>query len=60
MARYNPKYERSYVCQSVKGKLESRGHCSSNVYPRIPVRIEYGLTDKGKAYDQVMDEVKLG
>ncbi|MER3437617.1 MAG: hypothetical protein C4346_08535, partial [Chloroflexota bacterium] len=27
------------------------------VYPEVPVRIEYRLTEKGRALDQVMDAV---
>ncbi|AAT57333.1 conserved hypothetical protein [Bacillus anthracis str. Sterne] len=39
-------------------ELESEGIVVRNVYPEVPVRIEYGLTDKGKALESVMDEVQ--
>lgn len=29
-------------------ELESEGIVVRNVYPEVPVRIEYGLTEKGK------------
>ena len=41
-------------------ELESEGIVVRNVYPEVPVRIEYGLTDKGKALESVMDDSKLG
>ncbi|EEL79505.1 Transcriptional regulator, MarR [Bacillus cereus AH1271] len=39
-------------------ELESEGIVVRNVYPEVPVRIEYGLTEKGKALESVMDEVQ--
>jgi DNA-binding HxlR family transcriptional regulator len=39
-------------------ELESEGVVVRNVYPEVPVRIEYGLTDKGKALESVMNEVQ--
>lgn len=39
-------------------ELESEGIVIRNVYPEVPVRIEYGLTEKGKALESVMDEVQ--
>lgn len=39
-------------------ELESEGIVVRNVYPEVPVRIEYGLTDKGKALENVMNEVQ--
>ncbi|MEI4829933.1 MULTISPECIES: winged helix-turn-helix transcriptional regulator [Bacillus] len=39
-------------------ELESEGIVVRDVYPEVPVRIEYGLTDKGKALESVMDEVQ--
>ncbi|EEL91130.1 Transcriptional regulator, MarR [Bacillus cereus AH1273] len=39
-------------------ELEGEGIVVRNVYPEVPVRIEYGLTDKGKALERVMDEVQ--
>ena len=39
-------------------ELEGEGIVVRNVYPEVPVRIEYGVTDKGKALESVMDEVQ--
>ncbi|GIP40888.1 transcriptional regulator [Paenibacillus sp. J31TS4] len=39
-------------------ELESAGIIDRRVYAETPVRIEYELTDKGKALRRVMDEVQ--
>ncbi|WP_281887331.1 helix-turn-helix domain-containing protein [Paenibacillus sp. YYML68] len=39
-------------------ELEAAGIISRHVYPETPVRIEYQLTDKGKALQPVMDAVQ--
>lgn len=39
-------------------ELENYGILVRHVYPETPVRIEYELTDKGKALQSVMDEVQ--
>lgn len=39
-------------------ELESEAIVIRTVYPEVPVRIEYGLTDKGKALETVMKEVQ--
>jgi DNA-binding HxlR family transcriptional regulator len=39
-------------------ELEEAGIVKRNVYPEKPVRIEYELTEKGKALSPVMDEVQ--
>ncbi|MFX3625611.1 MAG: winged helix-turn-helix transcriptional regulator [Ectobacillus sp.] len=39
-------------------ELESEGIVVRTVYPEVPVRIEYTLTDKGKALESVMQEVQ--
>jgi DNA-binding HxlR family transcriptional regulator len=39
-------------------ELEASGILIRHVYPEIPVRIEYELTEKGKALQHVMDEVQ--
>ncbi|WP_028402111.1 winged helix-turn-helix transcriptional regulator [Ectobacillus panaciterrae] len=39
-------------------ELESEGIVIRTVYPEVPVRIEYMLTDKGKALESVMGEVQ--
>src|SRR5690242_894677 len=36
-------------------ELEAYGIVVRNVYPETPVRIEYQLTDKGRALEPVMD-----
>lgn len=38
--------------------LEQEGIIKRNVYPETPVRIEYSLTDKGKALAPVMKEIQ--
>jgi DNA-binding HxlR family transcriptional regulator len=39
-------------------ELEHSGILTRHVYPDIPVRIEYELTEKGKSLQPVMDEVQ--
>jgi DNA-binding HxlR family transcriptional regulator len=39
-------------------ELEAAGMIIRHVYPETPVRIEYELTDKGKALEPAMDEVQ--
>jgi DNA-binding HxlR family transcriptional regulator len=39
-------------------ELESEGIVIRTVYPEVPVRIEYTLTDKGKSLQNVMKEVQ--
>ncbi|KRG10700.1 winged helix-turn-helix transcriptional regulator [Lederbergia galactosidilytica] len=38
--------------------LEHEGIVKRNVYPETPVRIEYSLTDKGKALQPLMSEIQ--
>jgi len=38
--------------------LENEGILVRHVYPETPVRIEYELTDKGRALRPVMDQVQ--
>lgn len=39
-------------------ELESAGIVVRHVYPETPVRIEYALTEKGRALEPVMNEVQ--
>jgi len=39
-------------------ELESEGIVVRKVYPEIPVRIEYELTEKGKELEPVMNEIQ--
>ncbi|MCE7791454.1 winged helix-turn-helix transcriptional regulator [Salipaludibacillus sp. CUR1] len=39
-------------------QLEAAGVVRRNVYPETPVRIEYQLTDKGKALEPALDEIQ--
>ena len=39
-------------------ELELAGIVSREVYPEVPVRIEYGLTEKGKDFLPIIDEVQ--
>lgn len=39
-------------------ELEAAGLIVRNVYPETPVRIEYELTDKGRALEPAMNEVQ--
>ncbi len=38
--------------------LEEQGIIIRDVYPEMPVRIEYSLTDKGKDLEKTMDEIQ--
>ncbi|WP_059173131.1 helix-turn-helix domain-containing protein [Bacillus sp. FJAT-27445] len=38
--------------------LENEGILKRVVYPETPVRIEYSLTDKGKALEQLMKDIE--
>ena len=39
-------------------ELESEGIITRKVYPEVPVRIEYELTEKGRELKVVMDEIQ--
>ncbi|TCS77779.1 winged helix-turn-helix transcriptional regulator [Pectinatus cerevisiiphilus] len=39
-------------------ELEQHGIIVRNVYPEIPVKIEYSLTDRGKDLQRALDEVQ--
>ena len=39
-------------------ELEKEGIIIRKVYPETPVRIEYELTEKGRALQSVMDEIQ--
>ena len=39
-------------------ELEAAGILTRHVYPETPVRIEYELTEKGKALEPVMNQVQ--
>jgi len=39
-------------------ELEQAGIVARNVYPEMPIRIEYELTEKGKALSPVMDAIQ--
>ncbi|MDU3336839.1 helix-turn-helix domain-containing protein [Paraclostridium bifermentans] len=39
-------------------ELESEGIVVRKVYPEIPVRVEYELTEKGQELRSVMDEIQ--
>jgi DNA-binding HxlR family transcriptional regulator len=39
-------------------ELEEQGIILRKVYPEMPVRIEYELTEKGKELEKAMDEIQ--
>lgn len=39
--------------------LENEGIVDRHVYPEIPVRIEYSLTEKGRALEPVIREIQV-
>jgi len=39
-------------------ELEKLGIITRSVYPEMPVRIEYALTDKGRDLENSMDEIQ--
>lgn len=40
-------------------ELENEGIVDRNVYPEIPVRIEYSLTEKGLALEPIIREIQV-
>jgi DNA-binding HxlR family transcriptional regulator len=38
--------------------LETNGIISRKVYPQIPPKVEYSLTEKGKALEKILNELK--
>ncbi len=39
-------------------ELEAVGLVSRTLYPEVPVRVEYALTDKGKAFQPILIELR--
>lgn len=39
-------------------ELEASGMITRVIYPEVPVRVEYSLTDKGKAFEPIVDEIR--
>ncbi|WP_026882595.1 winged helix-turn-helix transcriptional regulator [Clostridium akagii] len=39
-------------------ELEEKGILTRKVFPEMPVRIEYSLTEKGEALGKAMDEIQ--
>ncbi|KRE41179.1 winged helix-turn-helix transcriptional regulator [Paenibacillus sp. Soil522] len=39
--------------------LENEGIVDRHVYPEIPVRIEYSLTEKGRALEPIIREIQI-
>lgn len=39
--------------------LENEGIVDRHVYPEIPVRIEYSLTEKGRALEPIIREIQV-
>jgi DNA-binding HxlR family transcriptional regulator len=39
-------------------KLEANGIIERKVYAEVPPKVEYSLTDKGKALDKILNELK--
>lgn len=39
-------------------ELEAQGIIKRSVYPEIPVRIEYSLTEKGRALRKALEEIQ--
>ncbi|MFD1953635.1 winged helix-turn-helix transcriptional regulator [Paenibacillus thailandensis] len=39
-------------------ELEAEGIVNRHVYPEVPVRIEYSLTEKGRALEPVIREIE--
>ena len=40
-------------------ELDELGIITRNVYPEMPVRIEYQLTEKGRDLEKAMDEIQV-
>jgi len=43
---------------SARSSIENEGIVSRNVYAEIPVRIEYGLTEKGQSLARSLDPIQ--
>lgn len=39
-------------------ELEAAGLVQRTIFPEMPVRIEYALTEKGRAFQPVLEEIK--
>lgn len=39
-------------------RMEADGLVSRTVYPEVPPRVEYGLTDIGRAFGPVLDQIE--
>ncbi len=56
MQRYIKKVADKTLSQNLK-ELEADGLISRHVYPQIPPKVEYTLTDKGHSLVQVLDKL---
>ena len=57
MQQIIPALSARMLTERFKG-LEAQGIILRNVYPEMPVRIEYSLTAKGKDLEKSMDEIQ--
>jgi DNA-binding HxlR family transcriptional regulator len=57
MAEIIPNVSSKVLTERLK-ELECEGIIKREVYPEMPVRIEYGLTEKGKELLPVLDELQ--
>lgn len=39
-------------------ELEAAGMVSRVIYPEVPVRVEYSLTEKGQAFKPIVEEIR--
>ena len=56
LRRYLKKVSDKTLSQNLK-ELEADGLIMRNVYPQIPPKVEYSLSEKGKSLMQVLDQL---